>query len=133
MARALVACTLVFAAFQLLPANVVGAEPEPLVSGSAVWTEDGKVELKVSWMGGACEKAGEPTVEAADGDQITDIVVIPTASTGEVCTLQMVTQELAWIVPVEPTTERVSVMVLAPDGQPRAGGTVEVTKAGAAS
>jgi hypothetical protein len=112
----------------LLPLAAIAAEPPPLTSAAAKWVEEGHVELTVSWEGGACEAPGEAAVEATEADELTDSVTIPTTSTAEVCTMQIVQLEFTGIIPVEPLTEKLAVMVLGPDGQPRAAGSVTIEK-----
>jgi hypothetical protein len=110
--------------------GAMAAEPPPLASASAKWAADGHVELKVTWDGGACEKPGKATVDATEADEATDAVTIPTESTAEICTMQIVQVEFTGLVPVEPLTETLAVTVLAPDGQVKASGTVTIDKAG---
>src|SRR5690606_12525280 len=107
------------------------AEPQPLTSAAASWTADGKVELKVTYQGGACEEPGEAQVEAAD--TTTDVVVIPTTSTAEVCTMQIVPVEYSGVIAVEPWTTTLAITVLDPDGQLQASGSVDIDKAAAAA
>jgi hypothetical protein len=105
------------------------AQPAPLTSASATWTADGKVELAVTFEGGACEKPGEPHVAA--GDDITDEVTIPTVSTAEVCTMQIVPVEFTGTIAVEPLTERLAIAVLDTEGQIKAAGSVEIQRGNA--
>ena len=120
MRIALAAAALVFAA----PAAVMAEEPPPLTGASATWTSEEKVELSVTYDGGACEEPGVAMVEAAD--VTIDIVVIPTYSTAEVCTMQIVPVTYEGVIAVEPLTERLSVLVLDPQGRPVAAGTVDI-------
>lgn len=127
LAATLIAATAVFAdgpAAQDAPAEPATSEPPPFTAASAVKLEDGKVELKVTYEGGACEETGEATVEA--GDQTTDEVTIPTISTAEVCTMQIVPVEYTGIIAVEPPTTTLAVAVLDPEGRPKAAGSVEI-------
>ena len=110
----------------LPPVAVAADEPPPLSAVSAVWTADGRVELKLTYEGGACEVTGEAQVAA--GDVTTDEVTIPTISTAEVCTMQIVPVEFAGTIAVEPTTTTLAIMVLGPEGQPKAAGSVEIEK-----
>ena len=110
----------------LLAPPAFAAEPAPLSVASAVWTADGQVELKVTYEGGACEETGEAQVAA--GDATTDEVTIPTVSTAEVCTMQVVPVEFAGTIAVEPATRTLAVTVLDPEGQPKAAGSVEIEK-----
>jgi hypothetical protein len=100
------------------------AQPAPLTSVTATWTEHGKVELAVTFEGSACEEPGEPHVAA--GDDITDEVTIPTVSTAEVCTMQIVPVEFTGTIAVEPLTERLAIAVLDTEGQIKAAGSVEI-------
>lgn len=104
---------------------VAAAPPPPLTGATAVWTDDGHVQLDVTWEGGACEEPAEAEVTA--GPDQTDVVTIPTNETAEVCTMQIVPVEFSGIIAVEPTTDTLSITVLAPDGQPKAAGSVEIT------
>lgn len=129
MTRTLAA--VVLAAALALPAAIAaqepapaGSEPEPITEGTAKRLPDGKVELSVTWQGGACDEPGEAEVNA--GDQTTDEVTIPVSRVGEVCTLQIVPVEFTGTIPVEPATTTLSVMVLDPEGQPAAGGDIEI-------
>jgi hypothetical protein len=108
----------------LAPLAAAAAEPAPLTSASASWTADGKVELAVTFEGSACEEPGEPHVAA--GDVITDEVTIPTVSTAEVCTMQIVPVEFTGTIAVEPLTERLAIAVLDTHGQIKAAGSVEI-------
>jgi hypothetical protein len=105
------------------------AQPQPLTSASATWTADGKVELAVTFEGSACETPGEAHVAA--GDVITDEVTIPTISTAEVCTMQIVAVEYSGTIAVEPLTTRLAIAVLDAEGQIRAAGSVEISRPGA--
>jgi hypothetical protein len=113
-------------AFLLLAPATFAAAPEPITEGSATWTADGKVDIKVTWQDGACVAPGDVTVEA--GDETIDEVTIPTASTAEVCTMQIVPVTFEGTIAVEKLTETLSVMVLAPDGQPVASGSIEISR-----
>ncbi|HHY48173.1 MAG TPA: hypothetical protein GYA10_00250 [Alphaproteobacteria bacterium] len=130
MNRALV----LLAAFAVLPLAAIipaRAEPQPITGAEAIWTADGKVELKVTYQGGACEEPGEAKVEAAD--TTTDVVVIPTRSTAEICTMQIVPVEYSGVIAVEPWTTTLAITVLAPDGQLKASGSVAIGKPAAAT
>jgi hypothetical protein len=109
-----------------ISATAAVAEPAPLTSATATWTADGKVELAVTFDGSACETPGEAQVSA--GSDVTDEVTIPTMSTAEVCTMQVVTVEFAGTIAVEPTTERLAIAVLDTEGQIKAAGSVEIAK-----
>src|SRR5690606_5572597 len=76
------------AAVLLAVPAALAAEPQPLTSATAVWADGGGVQLDVAWQGGACEAPDDPEVVAAD--VTTNEVTIPTISTAEVCTMQMV-------------------------------------------
>jgi hypothetical protein len=110
--------------------GVAAGEPEPITAASAHWVADGHVELKVTYQGGACEQPGEAAVWA--GAEQTDEVTIPTVATAEVCTMQIVPVEFTGLIAVEPTTTTLAILILDFEGQPKAAGTVEITK-GAAS
>jgi hypothetical protein len=125
MTRILVLATAL--ALALLAPVAFAAAPEPITAGTAVWTTDGKVDIKVTWQGGACEAPGEATVEAGDETTI-DEVTIPTAATAEVCTMQIVPVTYEGTIAVEKLTTTLSVMILAPDGQPVARGSIEIAK-----
>ena len=102
--------------------------PAALSEASAHWTADGKVELRVVWEGGACEAPGEVQVSSGAGVDTTDEVTIPTVSTAETCTMQLVPVEFSGTIAVEPTTTSLAILVLDAEGQPKAGGSVEVSK-----
>jgi hypothetical protein len=102
------------------------AQPASLTSATATWTEDGKVELAVTFEGSACEAPGEPHVAA--GDDITDEVTIPTVATAEVCSMQIVPVEFTGTIAVEPLTTRLAIAVLDIEGQIKASGSVEIAK-----
>jgi hypothetical protein len=122
-------CSLALAAALMAPLGAMADEPAPLTAVSAAWVEDGKVELKLTYEGGACEATG--TAEVAAGDETTDEVTIPTVSTAEVCTMQIVPVEFSGVIAVEPTTTTLAIMVLDPDGKPKAAGSVEIEKTAA--
>lgn len=106
-------------------AAVAAAPPPPLTEASAHWTEDGKVQLDLSWEGGACEEPEEAHVTASEIFG-TDTVNIPTVETAEVCTMQIVQVDYSGIIAVEPTTTTLSVTVLDFEGQPKAAGSVKI-------
>jgi hypothetical protein len=116
-----------FAAFAFAPI-VAAAAPEMITNGNARWTTDGKVELSFTYQGGACEMPGEASVAAGDATDSSDEVTVPTVSTAEVCTMQIVPVEFSGIIPVEPTTRRLVITVLAPDGTPKAAGSIVIEK-----
>lgn len=120
----------VAAAAVLATSAAMAAEPPPFTKATATWAAEGHVELSVTWDGGACEKPGEVTVEATEADETTDLVTIPTVSTAEVCTMQIVPVEFTGLIPVEPFTTTLAITVLAPDGQVKVGGSVTIEKAG---
>lgn len=119
---------MIAAASLLLVTASAAAEPPPLTSATAVWTEQGKVDLNVTYEGSACEETQEAEVTASDIFG-TDVVTIPTVETAEVCTMQIVQVEFSGTIAVEPSTETLSVVVLDPEGQPKAAGTVEIETA----
>jgi hypothetical protein len=111
----------------LIPLSATAAaQPAPLTSATATWTEDGKVILVVTFEGSACEAAGEPHVSA--GDDLTDEVTIPTVATAEVCTMQIVPVEFTGTIAVEPLTTRLAIAVLDTEGQIKAAGSVEIMR-----
>lgn len=117
------------AASLLLASTAGAAEPAPLTSATAIWTENGQVELNVAYEGSACEETQQPTVTASEIFG-TDVVTIPTVETAEVCTMQLVPVEFEGTIAVEPTTDMLSVVVLDAEGQPQAAGSVPVSKSG---
>ena len=112
----------------LFVSAAAATEPAPLTTASAVWVEDGQVELTLTYEGGACEEPQEAQVTASEIFG-TDTVTIPTVETAEVCTMQIVEVEYAGTIPVEPTTDTLSVIILDPEGQPKAAGQVEIEAA----
>lgn len=116
----------------ILATAAVAAEPQPVTSASAAWVAEGKVQLDVAWQGGACERPSEPEVTSAD-DGTTLQVTIPTVSTAEVCTMQIVEVTYSGIIPVEPMTATLAITVLDPEGRPSATGTAEIEAANAPS
>src|SRR5688572_18277018 len=102
----------------LTPLAATAAEPAPLTSATATWTEDGKVDPAGTFDGSACEESGEAQVSA--GDDITDEVTIPTLWTAEVCTRQIVPVEFTGTIAVEPLTTTLAIAVLDPEGQIKA-------------
>jgi hypothetical protein len=120
--------SLIFVAAVVFATASTAAEPPPFTKASAVWTAAGHVALSVTWDGGACEKPGEATVETTQTALQADEVTIPTVSTAEVCTMQVVPVEFTGEIAVEPLTENLAVTVLAPDGSPKAAGIVPIEK-----
>jgi hypothetical protein len=116
----------VFAAIVLATVGVAAEPPPQITEGTAVRTTDGMIDLKVSWQGGACEEIGEARVTA--GDETTDEVTIPTAGTSEICTMQIVPVTYEETIVVEPRTSALAVIVLSPDGQPVAIGTIAIAE-----
>ena len=114
----------VAAAILLADPATMASEPQPLISATAAWADEGDVQLDVAWQGGACEAPGEPEVIA--GDLATNEVTIPTVSTAEICTMQIVEVTYSGTIPVEPRTTSLAITVLDPEGRPQAAGTVEI-------
>ena len=110
-----------------LPVASLAMQPPPLTAATAVWTEDGKVELSVTYEGSACEEPGEAAVVA--GPDTTDVVTIPTSATSEVCTLQIVPVAYAGVIAVQPSTRTLPITILDFDGQPKATGTATIKAA----
>ena len=98
--------------------------PPPLTEATATWTSDGKVDLSVTYEGGACEETGQATVTV--GTDTTAAVTIPTVETAEICTMQIVPVTYTGTIAVEPDTTSLSITVLDPEGQPKAAGTAEI-------
>lgn len=96
--------------------------PPGLVSAEAHWTENGQVALEVVFEGSACQQPGEAQVDAADSEL--DHVTIPTTSTAEVCTMQLVQVTYEGSIAVEPRTRTLEITVLDPEGRPQAAGSV---------
>jgi hypothetical protein len=111
----------------LLATPAVAAEPAPLTAASATRLSTGEVKLDVTYDGGACEATEEAEVTTAEGT--VDAVSIPTRSTAEMCTMQIVPVSYSGTIAVEPGTTELAVTVLDPDGQPKAGGSVPITAA----
>ena len=105
-------------------AAVAAAPPPPITGATAVWAEEGHVQLSVTWEGSACEQPG--TAEVTSGQQDVDEVMIPTVETAEVCTMQIVEVAYSDLIAVEPTTTTLAVTILDPAGQPRATGSVQI-------
>lgn len=127
LAATLIAATAVLAdgpAAQDASATPPAGDAAPFTAASATRLPDGQIELNVTYEGGACEETGEATVEA--GDDITDEVTIPTVSTAEMCTMQIVPVEYSGTIAVEPATTTLAVTVLDPEGRPKAAGSVEI-------
>jgi hypothetical protein len=110
----------------LATASVAADPPPPITEGTATRTADGTVDLEVTWQGGACEVPGEPTVMV--GDVTTVEVTIPTAATSEICTMQIVPVTHEGTIAVEPLTTTLAIIVLSPDGQPSATGSIEIAE-----
>jgi hypothetical protein len=115
---------ILLAAILLATATVAAEPPPPITEGTATRTTEGTVDLSVTWQGGACEEPGEAEVTA--GDETTDEVTIPTATTAEICTMQIVPVTYEGIIAVEPLTTTLAITVLSPDGQPSATGSIEI-------
>jgi hypothetical protein len=115
------------AAALLLASAAASAEPQPLTSAAAVWVAGGKVQLDLAWQGGACEEPAEPQVTAVS--KTTNQVTIPTVSTAEVCTMQIVEVVYSGIIPAEPLATTLAITVLTPDGRPQATGSTEIAAA----
>lgn len=126
MIRVLLAAVVAGAAAFQVPA-ALAQPPAPLTEVSARWTADDKVDLKVVYEGGACERMLDAEVTASEVFG-TDLVTIPTVETAQACTMQMVEVEFTGTIAVEPTTETLSILVLDPQGQPKAAGSVEIAK-----
>ena len=124
---ALVALPLAAAAQDATPPDDLTSAPPPLTEVSATWAdEEGHVTLEVTYEGGACEEAGEAEVTAAAS--LIDHVTIPTMQTAEVCTMQIVPVTYSGIIAVEPHTQTLEITILAPDGQPKAAGSVDIVQ-----
>ena len=102
------------------------AQPAPLTAATATWTTDGKVELAVTFEGSACETPGEARV--ASGDDITDEVTIPTVSTAEVCTMQIVPVSTEQVIEAPEPVIDLDVSALDPENNRVAHGVIEATE-----
>jgi hypothetical protein len=108
------------------PVMASAAEPPQVTTATATRLADGKVELAVTFDGGACEETSEAQVEASESDEAVDTVIIPTVATAEICTQQIVPVEFSGVIAVETLTTRLAITVLDPAGQPKATGSVEI-------
>lgn len=122
MNRASLALALAVAAVPF--AAVAAAEPPPVTDATATWIESTHVRLTVTYEGSACETPGEARVEA--GPDRTDVVVIPTTETAEMCTMQIVPVTYEGIIAVEPDTTTLAITVLDANGQPKATGSATI-------
>ena len=113
---------LAFGVMLVLPAAAV--EPHPLLEASAVWTDEGKVDLRVTYEGGACEETDGVDVEA--GNSFTDVVLIHTVQLDGPCTMNIVHITFEEAIAVQPSTERLAVNVLGENGRVRFSGIVEI-------
>lgn len=97
-----------------LPSFALAQDLAPLSEMKACRLDAATVSLAFIYDGGACEQTGDAKADILDGDTAT--VTVPTTSTAEVCTMQVVKVNFAGIVPVPESVTRLDVQVLSPGG-----------------
>lgn len=103
-----------------LGATGAAAQPAPEPSDlSACRLESGQVAVALTFEGSACQNPGEATV--VDGGSIVSLS-LPTVSTAEVCTMQVVPVSWSGHIDASENARTLSVEVLGPQGQLQAMG-----------
>jgi hypothetical protein len=97
-----------------LPSFALAQDLAPLDELKACRLDAATVSLAFIYDGGACEQTGEAQAAIVEGDTAT--IIVPTTSTAEVCTMQVVKVNFAGIVPVTDAVARLDVQVLSPGG-----------------
>ena len=97
-----------------LPSFALAQDLAPLSELKACRLDAATVSLAFIYDGGACEQTGEAKAEILEGDTAT--VTVPTTSTAEVCTMQVVKVNFVGIVSVPDTITKLDVQVLSPGG-----------------
>jgi hypothetical protein len=109
----------------LLATGVLAEETRPLDALSACRLDENRVALQFTFEGGACQKPGEATLDAAKGG--VGNVTVPTHNEGDVCTMQIVPVEFSGVLTADPEITSLDITVLKPDGKNRqALGSVDV-------
>lgn len=80
----------------------------------AEWSSDTQIRIEFDYQGGACEETGE----AEAGDVVDGVlsVSVPTVATSDVCTMQVVENEVEVAVAADRSVTAVEVSLLKPDG-----------------
>lgn len=80
----------------------------------AEWSSDTQIKIEFDYQGGACEETGE----AEAGDVVDGVlsVSVPTLATSDVCTMQVVENEVEVAVAADRSVTAVEVLLLKPDG-----------------
>jgi hypothetical protein len=104
----------------VLGASTVAAQPAPEPSSlSACRLESGQVAVQLTFEGGACQQPGKASV--VNGGSIVSLS-LPTVSTSEVCTMQVVPVSWSGNIDAAESAKTLSVEVLGPQGQLQAMG-----------
>lgn len=97
-----------------VPSFALAQDLAPLSELQACRLDAATVSLAFIYDGGACEQTGEAQAAIVEGDTAT--VTVPTTSTAEICTMQVVKVNFAGIVPVPDSVAKLDVQVLSPGG-----------------
>jgi hypothetical protein len=97
-----------------LPSFALAQDLAPLSELKACRIDAATVSLAFIYDGGACEQTGEAKADIIEGDTAT--VTVPTVSTSEICTMQVVKVNFAGIVPLTDAVTKLDVQVLSPGG-----------------
>lgn len=108
-----------------LPTFALAQNLAPLSELKACRLDAATVSLAFIYDGGACEQTGEPVAEIIEGSIAT--VTVPTVSTAEVCTMQVVKVNFAGIVPVPDAITKLDVQVQSPGGDVVAASEADIT------
>lgn len=108
-----------------LPSVAIAQDLAPLNELKACRVDASTVSLAFIYDGGACERTGDATVAMIEGDSA--VVSVPTTSTAEVCTMQMVRVNFAGLIEVPEAITSLDVQVLSPGGEVVAGAKSEIT------
>ncbi len=108
-----------------LPSFALAQDLAPLDELKACRLDPATVSLAFIYDGGACQQNGDAKVEIIEGATAT--VIVPTSSTAEVCTMQVVKVNFAGVVAVPDTIAKLDVQVQSPGGDVVAAGEAEIT------
>jgi hypothetical protein len=108
----------------LIATAAFGQATTPLDALSACRLDDGRVALRFTFEGGACQEPGEASLLPGEGG--IGNVTVPTENVGEVCTLQIVQVAFEGVVEAAPEIITLDITVLNPEGQPQALGSTDI-------
>jgi hypothetical protein len=119
---------IVLAATMLLGVSGASAQPGQLDHVAACRLDPETVALRFTFEGGACQQPGEAMFEDAGGG--VGNVAVPTETTAEICTMQVVPVQFAGELPADESFTAFDIVVLDPQGDVQALGSAGIVEAG---